>query len=111
MSNRRREIIQESERLFNLPYSKLEDLAGIPYSESRDLEGLYKAIKAFPTSQEGDIALITWWSLYHRGKAPQDVRPSRGSTYRFTAYYGSEEIVRVNDAQDHRQGVEFIRFV
>lgn len=73
-----------------------------------DLARLYRAIDACPSSTHADVALITWFYLYHYGRSPLDVRPSRGYTYRVRMRAG-ECRVRTVDSFDHREGVVVLR--
>ncbi len=73
-------------------------------SPGADLRRVYRDIDAMPSSTHADIALVTWWYLYHYGRAPLYVRPSRGQTYRVTTRAG-EGKVRTVDSYDHREGV------
>jgi hypothetical protein len=73
-------------------------------SPGADLRRLYRDIDAMPSSTHADIALITWWYLYHYGRAPRYVRPSRGHSYRVTFTAGEGKVQTV-DSFDHRRGV------
>lgn len=88
-------IIDKAEEAFRAPSN-----GGLPT--------LYRGLGACASSSNADIALITWFYLYHYGQRPLYVRPSRGHTYRVTMRAG-ECKVRTVDSFDHREGVEEIR--
>jgi hypothetical protein len=68
---------------------------------------LYRELDACATSVTADIALITWHLLYHTGRRPVAVAPSRGHSFRVYRWDdGSDyDTYRVVDPRDHRAGV------
>ena len=52
-----------------------------------------------------DAKLITWYLIYHTGKAPKAIRSSRGYTYNVTDGNGIKFKARITNYNDHRAGV------
>jgi hypothetical protein len=76
-----------------------------------DMRALYSRLGCYPTSPNGDIALIRSHIAYWSGQVMADkvsIKASRGSSYR-VAKFGKHDkydvIVRIADAYDHREGV------
>lgn len=69
-----------------------------------DLARTYRDADCCASSENADKILITWFYLYHYGRAPLHIKASRGYTYRVTMRAG-ECTVRTVDSHDHRSGV------
>lgn len=72
-----------------------------------DMKELYNKLKVYPTSENGDKALIRSHIAYHTGVKAADeaeITPSRGSSYRIK-HLGRNQVVKITDPYDHREGV------
>jgi hypothetical protein len=58
------------------------------------------------SSPNYDARLITWYSLYHTGKAPKTISTGRGHTYNVTHLGKRYTGVYISDYADHRAGVQ-----
>lgn len=93
------ELIRTAERLFREPFPSTFACKG-----GEEARYLYSQIEGMPTSTHGDAALIVWHFLYHTGRAPEAIHPSRGNSLR-VLHHGSEYACRVSKPYDHRNGV------
>jgi hypothetical protein len=81
------------------------------YRHLNGMREFYSVLQCYPTSTNGDIALIRSHIAYHSSSAAAEravIKPSRGHTYRVhaSARKGSYSlIVRITDPYDHRAGV------
>ena len=86
-------------------------LLNYPDATVQDMKAFYAAAAMYPTSTNGDVALIRSHIAYHCGQVRAErasIKPSRGHSYR-VAMYGEHDkhdtIVRISDHYDHRNGV------
>ena len=79
-------IIQQAERDFRTPGKGYAN----PYPPGSDYSAAY---------------VITTWCLYHAGYAPDSLRKTRGAAWTVSCRGMAENVVRVTDANDHRDGV------
>lgn len=76
-------------------------------NDQSGVQAMYRELDCVATSTTADIALTTWHLLYHTGRRPVAVAPSRGRGYRVYRWEeGEYDTYRVNDPRDHRAGVQ-----
>lgn len=105
----RRKAIPAAARMYEPAISTAVQVFRQPSRTNDSLSArLVEALRAQPSSVHHDIAVIVCHLLYHTGRRPVAVTPSRGFTYRVYRWDdGSDyDTARVTDSSDHRWGVE-----